>query len=179
MKKFLNFLDSLEYHYEIQDKMVIVLNQVIYRESDYKHIVIPENIEFRAGLNLYYCESTIQLPEKLTVNYELDLRGTNVNRLPSGLTIDDDCSVYLDAHKIENVSYCDDCGTSNRQIFAFWANNDFLIAAGCFAGNYSNFAERVDMQYYDEDALEYKLKAQSCISELAEKLGKPDPFKNQ
>lgn len=35
------------------------------------------------------------------------------------------------------------------------------------------------MQYYDEDALEYKLKAQSCISELAEKLGKPDPFKNQ
>lgn len=52
MKKFLNFLDSLEYHYEIQDKMVIVLNQVIYRESDYKHIVIPKNIEFRAGLNL-------------------------------------------------------------------------------------------------------------------------------
>ena len=86
----------------------------------------------------------------------------------------------MDAHKIENVSYSDNCGRHNRTIFAFWANDDFLIAAGCFAGTYSEFADAVDRKYYyGDDATAYKRKARDCISELAEKLGKPDPFKNQ
>ena len=57
--------------------------------------------------------------------------------------------------------------------------NDFLIAAGCFTGTYSEFEERVNDTYfsYKDDATKYKRKARGCISRLAKKLGKPDPFK--
>ena len=81
-------------------------------------------------------------------------------------------------HKIKNVSYCENCGEIGRTIFAFWANDDFLIAAGCFAGSYSEFERRVNEKYHDTTkASVYKRKARGCISRLAKKLGKPDPFK--
>ena len=178
MKKFLELLDNLHIDYEIQDGAVVVQDVVIIEElDDVEQISIPENTDFWYGLICLWSNVEIQLPENLKVAYLLDLTKTNVTRLPSNLTVHDYCSVYLDAHKIENVSYCDDCGASNRQIFAFWANNDFLIAAGCFAGTYSEFADAVDRKYYDYGGAEYKRQAQNCISELAEKLGKPDPFK--
>lgn len=185
MEKFLEFLNSHCYYinYEIQDGAVIV--QSVFKliesdlEPDLERISIPENTDFTAGLDLEYYKGEIQLPENLTVAYQLDLTGTNTKRLPSNLTIYDDCSVYLDAHKIENVSYSDNCGRHDRTIFAFWANDDFLIAAGCFAGTYSEFEERVNKAYrdYKADAAEYKRKARGCIRRLAQKLGKPNPFK--
>ena len=179
MEKFLEFLDSIDIDYEIQDGAVIVLSTFSSSELCFDNIIIPENTEFSEGLDLEDYNGEIQLPENLRVAVVLYLKGANIKRLPSNLTIDDDCSVYLDAHKIENVSYRDDCGKWERTIFAFWANNDFLIAAGCFAGTYSEFEERVNDAYYDYkgEAAEYKRQAQNCISELAEKLGKPDPFK--
>ncbi|QHJ78060.1 MAG: hypothetical protein [Bacteriophage sp.] len=179
MKKFLELLDRSDRDYEIQDGMVMVRDIFMFDKLAVKHISIPENTDFEFGLICHDSDIEIQLPENLKVACILDLTNTNVTRLPSNLTVHDYCSVYLDAHKIENVSYCDDCGASNRQIFAFWANNDFLIAAGCFAGTYSEFADAVDRKYYDYGGAEYKRQAQNCISELAEKLGKPDPFKNQ
>ena len=101
--------------------------------------------------------------------------------LPSNLTIYDDCSVYLDAHNVKNVSYSDNCGRYKRTIFAFWANDDFLIAAGCFTGTYSEFVVRVHEKRYNygytPEATKYKRKARDCISRLAKKLGKPNPFK--
>ena len=186
MEKFLEFLDSIDIDYEIQDGEVIVkkelnIEKLDIKELDVKHISIPENTYFINGLDLETFYGEIQLPENLKVAYILDLENTNVTRLPSNLTIDKHCSVYLDAHNIENVSYRKNCGRYGRTIFAFWANDDFLIAAGCFAGTYSEFEERVNDAYYDYkgEAAEYKRQAQNCISELAEKLGKPDPFKNQ
>lgn len=181
MKKFLELLDSLGIVYKIQDGAVVVLSTFSSSELCFDNIIIPENTEFSGGLDLEDYNGEIQLPENLRVAVVLYLDNANVTRLPSNLTIDDDCSVYLDAHKIENVSYRDDCGKWKRTIFAFWANDDFLIAAGCFAGTYSEFEERVNDAYYDDKdaATEYKRQAQNCISELAEKLGKPDPFKNQ
>lgn len=179
MKKFLELLDSLYIDYEIQDGAVIVKEELDIDELDVKHISIPENTNFIKGLSLETFDGEIQLPENLQVAYILYLGKTNLTHLPSNLTIYDDCSVYLDAHKIENVSYCENCGGIGRTIFAFWANDDFLIAAGCFAGTYSEFAAAVDKKYGSHIASEYKQKARDCISELAEKLGKPDPFKNQ
>ena len=179
MKKFLELLDSLYIDYEIQDGMVMVRDVFMVDKLAVKHISIPENTYFSQGLELRNFDGEIQLPENLKVAFNLNLKYTNVTRLPSNLTIYDDCSVYLDAHKIENVSYRENCGVWNRTIFAFWANNDFLIAAGCFVGKYSEFTDAVDRKYYDDDASEYKRQARDCISELAEKLGKPDPFKNQ
>ena len=180
MKKFLELLDNLRIDYEIQDGAVVVLEGIAIDElGDIEQISIPENTDFEFGLFCKGSNVEIQLPENLKVAYLLDLTKTNVTRLPSNLTVHDYCSVYLDAHKIENVSYCDDCGASNRQIFAFWANNDFLIAAGCFAGTYSDFEKRVNYEYYHYKATAYQRQAQECISELAKKLGKPDPFKNQ
>ena len=178
MEKFLELLDSLGTIYDIRDGSVVVQNAFAIDElGDIEQFSIPENTDFEFGLFCNGSNVEIQLPENLKVTYILDLTKTNVTRLPSNLTVYDDCYVYLDAHKIKNVSYRDNCGVWNRTIFAFWANNDFLIAAGCFAGTYSEFAAAVDKKYGSHTASEYKQKAQDCISELAEKLGKPDPFK--
>ena len=179
MEKFLEFLDIEGCEYEIQDGAVIVLDRFEPYESHFKNIVIPENTYFKRGLDLENYTGEIQLPENLTVARLLNLETTNTKRLPSNLTIYDDCSVYLDAYQIKNVSYSYNCGFRGRTIFAFWANNDFLIAAGCFTGTYSEFVERVNDEYhlYKVMATEYKRKARGCIRRLAKKLGKPDPFK--
>lgn len=179
MEKFLEFLRFEGCVYRIKNESVIVQGTFSSSELCFDNIIIPENTEFSGGLDLEDYNGEIQLPENMRVAFILYLIGSNIKRLPSNLTIYDDCSVYLDAHKIENVSYRENCGVWNRTIFAFWANNDFLIAAGCFVGTYSEFTDAVDRKYYDDDASEYKRQARDCISELAEKLGKPDPFKNQ
>lgn len=180
MKKFLELLDSLGIVYDIRDGAVVVLDRLAIDElGDIEQISIPENTDFEFGLICNESNVEIQLPENLKVAYILDLVNANVTRLPSNLTICDDCSVLLDACQFENVSYRDDCGKWERTIFAFWANDEFLIAAGCFTGTYSEFATAVDKKYDGNKASEYKQNARDCISELAEKLGKPDPFKNQ
>ena len=179
MEKFLELLDRADRDYEIQDGMVMVRDVFVFDKLAVKHISIPENTDFNFGLICHDSDIEIQLPENLKVACILDLTNTNVTRLPSNLTVNDYCSVYLDVEKIENVSYCENCGGIGRTIFAFWANNNFLIAAGCFVGTYSEFAAAVDKKYDGNKASEYKQNARDCISELAEKLGKPDPFKNQ
>lgn len=179
MENFLEFLKFEGCKYEIKDGAVIVLDRLAPAKERFKNIVIPENTDFKGGLDLKYYGGEIQLPENLKVANWLDLEYTNIKRLPSNLIIYDDCSVYLEAHKIENVSYSDNCGSNGRTIFAFWVNNDFLIAAGCFTGTYSEFEERVNDTYYGYkiDATKYKRKARGCIRRLAKKLGKPNPFK--
>lgn len=179
MEKFLEFLDIEGCQYEIEDGAVIVWSEFSPIYPKYANIIIPENTDFTKGLDFEYYDGKIQLPENLKVGVCLDLTNTHVTRLPSNLTIYDDCSVWLDARQFENVSYRENCGKWERTIFALWANNNFLIAAGCFAGTYSEFATAVDKKYDGNKASEYKQNARDCISELAEKLGKPDPFKNQ
>lgn len=179
MKKFLDFLAAEGCEYEIKDGAIRVLDTLEPYEVRFDNIVIPENTDFTKGLVLECYEGDIQFPESFKVANILNLLDTNIKRLPSNPTVYDDCSVYLDAHKIKNVSCCDCCGFLERTIFAFWANNDFLIAAGCFTGTYSEFEVRVNQRYhyFEDDATEYKRKARGCISRLAKKLGKPDPFK--
>ena len=176
MEKFLEFLRFEGCVYRIKNESVIVLGTFSSSELCFDNIIIPENTEFSEGLDLEDYNGEIQLPENLRVAVVLYLKGANIKRLPSNLTIYDDCSVYLDAHKIENVSYREGLFDKNKTIFAFWANNDFLISIGCSAWTYSTFAEFVDIFYVD-NATAYQRQAQECISELAEKLGKPDPFK--
>lgn len=177
MEKFLECLRVEGYKHEIADGAVIVWSEFSPRLLT-DDIVIPENTNFMDGLDLGWVDVEIQLPEDLKVAYIMDLIGTNTTRLPSNLTIYDDCSVYLDVRKVKNVSYSANCGNNKRTIFAFWANDDFLIAAGCFAGTYSRFERRVNEEYHDTtEASVYKRKARGCISRLAKKLGKPDPFK--
>lgn len=177
MKKFLEFLRVKNCRYEIRDGAVIVLDRLAPVKMYFENIVIPENTDFKRGLDLEDYTGEFQLPENLTVSRLLNLGNTNTKRLPSNLTIYNYCSVYLDAHKFENVSYRENCGYHQRTIFAFWANNEFLIAAGCFVGTYSKFVFSTDIKYNHNSALKYKQYARDCISELAEKLGKPDPFK--
>ena len=179
MEKFLEFLDVEGCRYEIKDGAVRVLDTLEPYEVCFDNIVIPENTDFTEGLDLEGYEGEIQFPENCKVANILDLRYTNIKRLPSNLTIYNYCSVYLDEHKIENVSYSNNCGFYKRTICALWANNDFLIVAGCFTGTYSKFEVRVNQRYhgYENDATEYKRKVRGCISRLAKKLGKPDPFK--
>ena len=179
MEKFLEFLRFEGCVYRIKNESVIVLSTFSSSELCFDNIIIPENTEFSEGLDLEDYNGEIQLPENLRVACILNLENASVTRLPSNLTIDDDSSVYLDAHKIKNVSYRENCGRYDRTIFAFWANDDFLIAAGCFVGTYSEFTDAVDKKYGGNKASEYKQNARDCISELAEKLGKTDPFKNQ
>lgn len=179
MEKFLEFLAVEGCEYEIKDGSVRVLDRLMPYWVSFDNIIIPENTDFAEGLYLEGYEGEIQFPDSFKVAKILALMDTNIKRLSPNLTVYDDCSVYLDAHKIENVSYSDRCGFLGRTIFAFWANNDFLIAAGCFTGTYSEFEERIKTaRYYSKaDATEYKRKVRGCISRLAKKLGKPDPFK--
>ena len=179
MEEFLEFLAVEGCEYEIQDGAVRVLDILKPYKVCFDNIVIPENTDFTEGLDLEGYEGEIQFPENCKVANILDLMYTNIKRLPSNLIIYNDCFVYLDAHKIENVSYSDNCGCHYRTIFALWANNDFLIVAGCFTGTYSEFKKRVNVTYCDDknEATEYKRKARGSISRLAKKLGKPDPFK--
>ena len=178
MEKFLEFLDVEDCRYEIQDGAVRVLDRLMPYWVSFDNIIIPENTDFAEGLYLEGYEGEIQFPDSFKVAKILALMDTNIKRLSHNLTVYDDCSVYLDAHKIENVSYSDNCGDYQRTIFAFWANDDFLIAAGCFAGTYSRFERRVNEEYHDTtEASVYKRKARGCISRLAKKLGKPNPFK--
>lgn len=179
MKKFLDFLAVEGCEYEIKDGAIRVLDILMPYEVCFDNIIIPENTDFAAGLDLEGYDGEIQLSENSRVAIKLNLMDTNIKRLPSNLTLYHYCSVYLDVRKIENVSYSDNCGFLGRTIFALWANNDFLIAAGCFTGTYSEFEVRVNQRYhgYENDAAEYKRKARGCISRLAKKLGKPDPFK--
>ena len=179
MKKFLEFLDIEGCKYEIKDGAVRVLDILEPYEVCFDNIVIPENTDFTEGLDLEGYEGDIQFPESFKVANILSLMSTNIKRLPSNLIIYNYCSVYLNEQKIENVSYSNYCGFRGRTIYALWANNDFLIAAGCFTGTYSEFEERVNDTYcgYKDEATKYKRKARGCISRLAKKLGKPDPFK--
>lgn len=179
MEKFLELLNIEDIEYEIQDGAVIVKDEFKSDELLYvNRISIPENTCFMNGLDLEWFCDEIQLPKNLKVAVELNLSYTTITHLPSNLTIYDDCSVYLDVRKVKNVSYSANCGNNKRTIFAFWANDDFLIAAGCFTGNYSEFEQRVNEKYYDTaKATAYKRKARDCIRRLAKKLGKPDPFK--
>ena len=179
MEKFLEFLAVEGCEYEIKDGAIRVLDILMPFEVCFDNIVIPENTDFTKGLDLEGYDDEIQFPESFKVANTLNLMDTNIKRLPSNLTIYDNCSVYLDEHKIENVSYSDYCGFIGRTIFAFWANNNFLISAGCFTGTYSEFEERVNDEYYcyKDEATKYKRKARGCISRLAKKLGKSNPFK--
>ena len=175
MEKFLEFLKFEGCKYEIKDGAVIVLDRLAPVKVRFKNIVIPENTDFKGGLDLEDYKGEIQIPENLKVALLLNLENTNTKRLSSNLTIYNRCSVYLDAHNIENVSYHDNCGLHDRTL----ANNDFLIAAGCFVGTYQNFSIATNIKYDHNSAIKYKRQARNCISELAQKLGKPDPFKNQ
>lgn len=181
MENFLKFLDTEDCAYEIKDGAVRVLNGFSPSEAPLDNIIIPENTYFSGGLNLKFYNGKIQLPEnhlKVDFNFSPHL---NTERLPSNLTLGDNCSVFFgnDKSKIKNVTYSENCGYWGRTIFAFWANNDFLISAGCFVGAYSEFEERIKTaRYYSKaGATEYKRKVRGCISRLAKKLGKPDPFK--
>lgn len=132
MEKFLEFLDAEGCEYEIQDGAIRVLDTLEPYEVRFDNIVIPENTDFTKGLDLECYEGDIQFPESFKVANILALRDTSIKRLPSNLTLYNYCSVYVDAHKIENVSYSDNCGRYGRTIFALWTNNDFLISTGCF-----------------------------------------------
>lgn len=126
MKKFLGLLQKEGCNYNVKNETMIVENLLTNITLDSENIATPEYTDFIYGLNLENCY-VIQLPKNLTVSCILKLRDTNVKRRPSNLTIVDDCSVYLDAPEIENVSYRCDCSAHSQTIFAFWANNYFLI----------------------------------------------------
>lgn len=174
MEKFLEFLERKYCDYEIKDGTLIVQSGLVITES----VCIPEHTYFSQGLSLWE-DVGIQLPENLKVDCILDLLGSDIKRLPSNLTLGNYCCVHLHASKFKNVTYSKNCGFHKRTIFAFWANNDFLIADQCFTGTYSEFEEQVNDTYYSykADGAEYKRKARGCIRRLAQKLGKPNPFK--
>ena len=109
------------------------------------------------------------LPDNLTVGGYLDLEGTGITALPDNL----DCEgLYLDPEKISNTAYRENCGYSDRTIFAVWAGNNFKIAAGCFFGSLEEFEEAVDGKYSGDAAESYKKAGRDCVNELTVKLCK-------
>ena len=108
--------------------------------------------------------------DNLTVGGYLDLRGTGITALPDNLTVGG--SLDLDPEKISNAAYRENCGYSDRTIFAVWAGNNFKIAAGCFFGSLEEFETAVDEKYSGDAAEGYKKAGRDCVNELTEKLNK-------
>lgn len=105
----------------------------------------------------------------LTVGGYLDLSGTRITSLPDNF----DCEgLYLDPEKISNAAYRENCGYSDRTIFAVWAGNNFKIAAGCFFGTLEEFELAVNNKYSGDASEGYKKSGKECVDELAIKLCK-------
>ena len=128
---------------------------------------LPDNLSVGGSLYLEGAAIT-ELPDNLSVGGSLDLRGTAITELPDNLSVGG--SLYLRGTAITNVSYKDNCGSSERTIFAVKLCGEFKISAGCFFGSQKVFNERVDADYFGEPAKKYKLDAAECILNLTEKL---------
>ena len=61
MEKFLEFLKFEGCKYEIKDGAVIVLNRLAPVKVRFKNIVIPENTDFKGGLDLEDYKGKIHL----------------------------------------------------------------------------------------------------------------------
>ena len=129
--------------------------------------------------------------DNLTVGGSLDLRGTGITALPDNLTVGgsldlQDCTgitalpdnltvggyLYLDAKRISNIAFRENCGYSSRTIFAAWSDNNFKIAAGCFFDTLDKFEQAVDEKYSGSAAEAYKQAGRDCVAELTVKLNK-------
>ena len=103
----------------------------------------------------------IKLLERKGVDFTLD--GDN---LTVGGSLD------LDAKRISNIAFRENCGYSSRTIFAVWSNNNFKISAGCFFDTLDKFEQAVAEKYSGSAAEAYKQAGRDCVAELAVKLNK-------
>ncbi|MEI7371223.1 hypothetical protein, partial [Pectobacterium brasiliense] len=131
---------------------------------------LPENLSVGGGLRISGCTGLTSLPENLSVGGGLRISGcTGLTSLPENLSCR---SLYLDSQHISNVVFRENCGYSNRTIFAAWVQGDFRIAAGCFLGSLDEFESAVDERYSGDAAETYKQAARDCVAELTVKLNK-------
>jgi hypothetical protein len=109
--------------------------------------------------------------DNLTVGGYLYLQDcTGITALPDNLTVGG--SLYLNAKRISNIAFRENCGCSSRTIFAAWSDNNFKIAAGCFFDTLDKFEQAVDEKYSGSAAEAYKQAGRDCVAELAVKLNK-------
>ena len=106
----------------------------------------------------------------LSLGGSLYLRGTGITALPDNLSVGG--SIDLDAKRISNIAYRENCGFSSRTIFAVWCDNNFKIAAGCFFDTLDKFERAVDEKYSGNAAEAYKQAGRDCVAELTVKLNK-------
>ncbi len=99
----------------------------LLKKKHVEHSIIGDKISVGGSL---YLEGTgiTALPDNLSVGGSLYLRGTGITSLPDNLSVGG--SFYLDPQHISNVAYRENCGYSNRTIFAVWMDDTFKIAAG-------------------------------------------------
>lgn len=95
--------------------------------------------------------------------------GTSFTSLPDNLTV----GGSLDLREgLSNISHKNNCGYSNRTIFAAHFNGGIQIVAGCFAGTIDKFFNAVDAKYAGEAATKYKNDGQECVNDLVKKLNR-------
>jgi hypothetical protein len=131
---------------------------------------LPDNLTVGGYLDLQDCTGITALPDNLTVGGSLYLSGTGITALPDNLTVGG--HLYLDAKRISNIAFRDNCGYSSRTIYAVWVGGKFKIAAGCFFDTLDKFERAVDEKYSGSAAETYKQAGRDCVAELTLKLNK-------
>ena len=131
---------------------------------------LPDNLTVGGSIDLQDCTGITALPDNLTVGGSLYLRGTGITALPDNLTVGG--SIDLDAKRISNIAFRENCGYSSRTIFSVWCDNNFKIAAGCFFDTLDKFEQAVDEKYSGDAAEAYKQAGRDCVAELTLKLNK-------
>ena len=94
----------------------------------------------------------------------LDLRNTAITVLPDNLTV----GGYLDLRNtaIKNITFCENCGSEGRTIYAYKNKGVIKILAGCFNDTLENFKIAVNKKYQGKAALDYIAKAEDCVRRL-------------
>ena len=129
------------------------------------------NLSVGGSLDLRDCTGITALPDNLTVGGYLDLQDcTGITALPDNLSVGG--YLCLDAKRISNIAFRENCGYSNRTIFSVWCDNNFKIAAGCFFDTLDKFEQAVDEKYSGDAAEAYKQAGRDCVAELTLKLNK-------
>ena len=95
---------------------------------------------------------------------------TGITALPDNLTVGG--YLAIDPKKISNAAYKENCGYSNRTIYAVWVGGNFKISAGCFFDTLDKFEQAVDEKYSGSAAEAYKQAGRDCVAELTLKLNK-------
>ncbi|MWN32794.1 MULTISPECIES: hypothetical protein [unclassified Gilliamella] len=129
---------------------------------------LPSNLLLKGDMDLSDTPIT-KLPDNLSVGGNLKLNNTNITTLPENLSVGK--GLDLDVQKITNIVYREHVGEDDIKLFSVFNNGEIQISVPSwkFLGNLKSFESKIDKNFSEVVAKQYKQVAQDCIDELAKR----------